>query len=163
MQGWFYIQKWINIIRVRQKHIIISMNAEMHLTKYDLSSRYDFVELTFVKWSTGCQMVSRVSRKDHSRNWNSEVYYSQALQKYKACLVESHREVSQGMGQAERQNTRHMPLLGSVDGVFWGSLVKAELGNSNKKEWCFLKLQEGFIKGLHRGHILGFKEDCWSL
>lgn len=42
----------------------------------------------------------------------------------------------QGREQAERggQDLGHMPLLGSVGGVFWGSHAKDRLVDSSQKE-----------------------------
>lgn len=37
------------------------------------------------------------------------------------------------MGQAERQSMRHMPLLSSVDGAFWGSLVRPNWAIETKR------------------------------
>ena len=38
--------------------MIIPTDAEKHFTKYNFSSCYNFVKLTFVKWNIGCQMES---------------------------------------------------------------------------------------------------------
>lgn len=45
-----------------ERNMILSTNAEKHLTKYNFSSCYDCGKLTFVKWSTGWEMVSGVSK-----------------------------------------------------------------------------------------------------
>ena len=40
---------------------------------------YNFLNLTFVKWNTGCQMVNHGSTTDN-RNSNREIYYSWVLE-----------------------------------------------------------------------------------
>lgn len=47
-----------------------AISSELETSYVKLSSErncYDFVELVFVKWNAGCQMVSRSSIKGHKR------------------------------------------------------------------------------------------------
>lgn len=58
----------------------------------------------------------------------------------------------QGMVQGERQNRGQVPLLGSVDAVFfffWGgcSQAIAKLGNETKKSGVLLNFMEVLSKG----------------
>ena len=62
--------------------------------------------------------------------------------KYLARLEGPHEEVATGCN-SKKQDLGHMPLLGSVIGVLWGSQAKARLVNSNQKEWDFVKLHSG--------------------
>ena len=68
-----------------------------------------------------------------------------------ACLEGLHREVKSGYRQRERQDLRHLSLLGPMDGVLWGSWAKAGLVNSNPKEPSFGKFHGVLCPGPIRG------------
>ena len=72
-----------------------------------------------------------------------------------ACLEGLHREVKSGYRQRQRQDLRHLSLLGPMDGVLWVSWAKAGLVNSNPKEPSFGKLHGGLMSGAHKGKALG--------
>ena len=57
--------------------------------------------------------------------------------------------------ERERQDLGHMPLLGSVGGVLWGSQAKSRLVDSNQKEGFRLTLRGSYLKGTLAGEALG--------
>lgn len=108
----------------------------------------DFVKSTFVKWGTGCQMVSPVQQKTRRETEIDKFITHRSWRKYTAGLEGPLGEVKgrcrQREGERERgggggQVLRHMPLFGSVERVLLGSQAKASLSNSNQKEWGFGK------------------------
>lgn len=56
--------------------------------------------------------------------------------KYSVCLKEPHREVKPESDR-EKQDLKHSALLGSMDGVLWGSQAKVGLVNSNQKSYIW--------------------------
>lgn len=80
--------------------------------------------------------------------------------KYMAHLEGSHEDVKARYRQREQQALGHMPLLGFMARVLWGSQSMARLYNSTEKESGFVKLcrdgpggREGFIIKYIRSHI----------
>ena len=82
-------------------------------------------------------MVSPGSTKDHKRNRNGEVYYSQVLEEAQGTPG---GEVKAGWKQKEWQDLGHMPIL-----VLWGPQAKAGFVNLNQKEQGFGRLHGGLI------------------
>ena len=70
--------------------------------------------------------------------------------KFTACLKGPHGDVKAGCRQIMRQDLGHVPLVGSMDRVLWGSQTKAGLVNLNQQDWNVDKLREGLSKG-HTG------------
>lgn len=60
-----------------------------------------------------------------------------------SCLKGPHGKVKAGCRQ--RQNVGHMPLLGSMSGVHWGSWGKVRLVYRNQKSRGFRKPHRGLI------------------
>ena len=99
---------------------------------------YDFLKLTFAKWSTEFQMVSRGPTKDHKRNWNREVYYSQVLEEVHSTPqgVTQRGQGREESGQRETGPGAHS-FIRFTSEVHWGSWAKAGSVNSNQKECGF--------------------------
>lgn len=100
----------------------------------------DFVKSTFVKWGSGCQMVSSIQQKTRRETEIDKFITHRSWRKYTAGLEGPLGEVKGGYREREGgQVLGHMPLFGSVERVLLGSQAKASLSNSNQKEWGFGK------------------------
>ena len=86
-------------------------------------------------------MVSPGSTKDHKRNWNREVHYSQVQEEAQGTPG---GEVKAGASR-QWQNLVPMPILESLGAVLWGPQANAWLVNLNQKEQGFGKLHGGLI------------------
>jgi len=66
--------------------------------------------------------VNHASATEHKRNQTRKVYYLQVLEKV-PCRPPGAIWGDQGRVQRETQDPGHMPLLGFVGGVLWGSFL----------------------------------------
>lgn len=71
-----------------------------------------------------------------------------------ACLQEPPREVKAGCRQRECQDLGHIPLLGSVGGVLWGSLAKTNWSIQTKKSGVLINSMAILSKECTRGIVV---------
>lgn len=116
------------------------------------------VKLTF-KWSKERWMVNLSSTTNRKRNWNREVYYSQALEEYIECL-ETHGKVEAKWRQNDGTGAH---ALTGADGLSalrfpgWGQIRQFK-----PKEQDSGKLHTGLTSGAHKKAALGGRGDCLS-
>ena len=111
---------------------------------------YDFGKLTFVMWSVECQMVSCYSTADHRE---IEFITYRFWRKNVECLKGPHEKVKAECRQTDRQDLRHMPVLGSMGGVLWGSQTRVRLVSSYQASEFYEALRGSHLR--HRGPFMG--------
>lgn len=106
---------------------------------------FDFDKLAFVKQSSfvGCWAHSSTKRQG---NWNRQVSSPHGSWRKHSTPGRATWK-GQGRMHQRRAGPGHMPLLGSMGAVLWGSQAKPRLVNSNEKQQGFGKLCRDLSRG----------------
>ena len=107
-------------------------------------------------WSIECQMVSCYSTADHRE---IEFITPRSWRKNVACLKGPHEKVRAECRQREREDLRHVPVLGSAGGVLWGSQTRVRLVSSYQTREFYEALRGCHLR--HRGPSMGGRGDRW--
>lgn len=91
-----YADKFCVYFGERCRGILSDLGCSIYVTVC-----YDFVKLTFIKWSTGCRRASHGLTEVPKGNRNRKVCYTQVWRKHTACLKGPQGEVKAEFGERE--------------------------------------------------------------
>lgn len=127
-----------------------------------VSPSYAFVELTFIKWSTGARRWATVQQQITKgievsyRSGGAELGVGEEL----TYLEGPHGEVK--VECRWRQDQGHKPLLGCVCGVHWGSCAKSKLANLKQINGGLISRMGLYLRGVQEEGTVKCSH-CWAL